>query len=166
MGYSGEMKPTEKNVKGLPRFSRNIWIAIIGVAFGILLLASGSLFGKQGVKQASTEKVSYYTEYLEKRVAQLCKSVRGVTDATVLLTLERGSEWVYARDEVGQSTELVIVQNSGGEEAVTVTEIYPEIRGIAVVCTGGDDVRIQTELTELLSASLGIPTHRIKIAGM
>lgn len=168
MGDAREMKTTEKSPKGLRRFSRNTWIAIVGVAFGILLLASGSLFTKDNTKQAAgeTAAVSYYTEYLEKRVVQLCKSVRGVTDANVLLTLEKGSEWVYARDEAGQNAELVIVQKSGGEEAVTVTEIYPEIRGIAVVCTGGDDARIQTELTELLSASLGIPTHRIKIAGM
>ena len=60
----------------------------------------------------------------------------------------------------------MILQKSGSEEAVTVAEIYPEIRGVAIVCTGGDDPGIRTALTELLSASLGIPTHRIKIAGM
>ena len=168
MGNGGEIKREELHGKGIRRLSRNTWIAIGGVLLGILLLISGNLFGKNGEKKGSVETaaVSYYTEYLEKRITELCKSVHGVDDATVLLTLEKGSEWIYARNDAGQSTELVIVQKNGSEEAVTVTEIYPEIRGIAVVCTGGDTPKIQTELTELLSASLGIPTHRIRIAGM
>lgn len=152
------------SIKG--RFSRNTWIAIGGVLIGILFLAGGNILQKTPERDTATETVAYYTEYLEKRVAALCKSVHGVSDATVLLTLEKGSEWVYARNEVGQNAELVILQKSGSEEAVTVSEIYPEIRGVAIVCTGGDDPGIRAALTELLSASLGIPTHRIKIAGM
>ena len=148
------------------RFSRNTWIAIGGVVIGILFLVGGNILQTAPERDAATETVAYYTEYLEKRVETLCKSVHGVSDATVLLTLEKGSEWVYARNEVGQNAELVILQKSGSEEAVTVAEIYPEIRGVAVVCTGGDDPAIRAALTELLSASLGIPTHRIKIAGM
>lgn len=148
------------------QFSRNTWIAFGGVVLGILFLVGGNILAKTPERTDATKTVTYYTEYLEKRVAALCKSVHGVSDATVLLTLEKGSEWVYAHNEIGQNAELVILQKSGKEEAVTVAEIYPEIRGVAVVCTGGNDPAIRTALTELLSASLGIPTHRIQIAGM
>lgn len=165
MGDDREIKREEKRTKW---FSKNTCIALGGVALGFLLLISGSLFSNsaKNTQKQETAAVAYYTEYLEKRVTELCKSVHSVTDATVLLTLEKGSEWVYARNETGQNTEVVLLQKSGSEEAVTVAEIYPEIRGIAVVCTNGDDPIIRAALTELLSASLGIPTHRIKIAGM
>ncbi|MBQ8400343.1 MAG: stage III sporulation protein AG, partial [Clostridia bacterium] len=112
----------------------------------------------------------YYTEMLEERITSLCTSVSGVQEATVLLTLESGSEYVYAQNTTtGSDTsgawDYVIIQQGEGEEAVMVTEIYPKVRGVAVVCTGGDSAIVRQTITELLSASLGISTNRIRVAG-
>ena len=59
------------SIKG--RFSRNTWIAIGGVLIGILFLAGGNILQKTPERDTATETVAYYTEYLEKRVAALCK---------------------------------------------------------------------------------------------
>ena len=116
--------------------------------------------------------VTSYTEKLENRVKDLCLAVDGVEKVEVLLTLESGSEFIYADNikeerEEGKSwsyaSDYLIVNNGNGTSAVPVTEIYPKIRGVAVVCNGGGSATLQKKLTELLSAALGIPASRIKI---
>ena len=45
-----------------------------------------------------------------------------------------------------------------------IKEIYPEIRGIAVVCDGGNNPVIKEQLVSILSALFGINTNRISVA--
>lgn len=139
---------------------------------GILLLAlCGVLLivfsGKIGKTSADTETqeytdVSFYTSYLEKRISELCKSVEGITEATVFLTLDCSSEYVYSEDS---ASDFLILSGSDGEQAVMLYEIYPRVRGVAVVCTGGDLPRIRETVTDLLSAALDLPSNKIKVAG-
>ena len=63
------------------------------------------------------------------------------------------------------SADFIIVSDSDGEHAVKLCEIYPKIRGVAVVCTDGDLPQVKESVVRLLSASLGIPSSRIEVAG-
>ncbi len=162
----------EEKIKGI-RKRPQTWVALVGLVLGILFLVMGTVLPAQKSKETSGEvyTVQYYTEALETRIAALCTSVSGIQEATVLLTLENGSEYVYARNGDNQSSgdaswDYMILAGGEGEEAVLMTEIYPKVRGVAVVCTGGDSPTVQQTVTELLSASLGIASHRIKVAGM
>ena len=40
-----------------------------------------------------------------------------------------------------------------------------EIKGVAVICQGGNDPRVQAEVVRLLSAALGLGTNRIYVSG-
>ena len=138
------------------------WLAVILLAAaGVILVIAGSLGGRQN-PETVYEDVGFYTEYLEGRIAGLCNSVEGVENASVFLTLDCSSEYVYNREG---SSDYLILSGSGGEEAVLLQEIYPKVRGIAVVCAGGEKPRIRETLTELLAAALDLPAHRIRIAG-
>ena len=64
------------------------------------------------------------------------------------------------------ASDYIILKNNNEEEAVMLREIYPRVRGIAVVCTGGDLPRIRETVTDLLSAAIGIPASKIQVAGM
>lgn len=151
-------------------------LAAAGVILGILLLIGGAFIpeSKSTLPDSDTfyAPVSY-TEALEIRVEELCKSIAGVTEATVLLTLENGKETIYAGNTASQSSEVssgqtfdYIFMNRNGEETpVMITEIYPTIRGVAVVCTNGNDTSVQLTIIKLLSASLGISSNRIQVAG-
>ena len=139
---------------------------------GILLLAVTGivlivLSGRIGSSSAAAETqeytdVSFYTAYLENRISELCRSVEGITEATVFLTLDCSSEYVYSEEG---AADFLILSGSDGEQAVMLYEIYPRVRGVAVVCTGGDLPRICEMVTELLSASLDLPSNKIKVAG-
>ena len=133
---------------------------ILMAAAGIALILLGNLGGKKEITEYTD--VKFYTEYLEERVRKLCVSVEGIEEAAVFLTLDCSSEYVYS--ETGAS-DVLILTGSSGEEAVLLQEIYPRVRGVAVVCTGGDLPRIRETVTELLSAALDLPSHRIKVAG-
>lgn len=138
------------------------WLAVIFLAAaGVILVITGSLGGGEN-PETVYEDVGFYTEYLEGRIAGLCNSVEGVENASVFLTLDCSSEYVYNREG---SSDYLILSGSGGEEAVLLQEIYPKVRGIAVVCAGGETPRIRETLTELLAAALDLPAHRIRIAG-
>ena len=153
-----ENKKEKKMISGLTKNKA----VLIGVGvLGLALLIIGSFTGgKSTEKSAEYTDVGFYTEYLEERIKRLCMSVSGVTSAEVFLTIDCSSEYVY-----GEGGDYLILSGSEGEEAVLLCEIYPKVRGIAVVCTGGDSAKIQETLTSLLSSALDLPTNKIKIAG-
>ncbi|MCQ2456160.1 MAG: hypothetical protein MJ096_02275 [Clostridia bacterium] len=148
-------------------------IIICCTVLGVILLALPLGKGKTDTAAPAPIEAESYTERLEERVRELCSSVRGVGEVTVLLTLESGSELVYASNKTGEkdadgsssgTTDYLIIDGGDGDAPLLVKEIYPRVRGVAVVCRGGCGDGTRAELTELLSASLGISANRIKIA--
>lgn len=123
-------------------WSRNRWIFLLLAAMGALLFAVGGLLG--GRAEAKND----YAGYLEDRARSLCLSIDGVKEAQVFLTLN----------------EDTVVQ--AGRFKDTSAGSVPTVRGIAVVCTGGESPRIRETVTLLLSAALGIPTSRVSVAGL
>ncbi len=134
---------------------------------GILLIVFSSHFSTSGNEGKSPDPpqytdVSFYTSYLEERIRELCRSVEGIEEAIVFLTLDCSSEYVYSED---RASDFLILSGSDGEQALMLYEIYPRVRGVAVVCTGGDLPRVRETVTELLSAALALPSNKIKVAG-
>lgn len=134
-------------------------MAVVGI---LLIVFSGRSSGTDSAERQEYTDVRFYTGYLEDRIGELCRSVDGITEATVFLTLDCSSEYVYSEES---TADFLILSGSDGEEAVMLYEIYPRVRGVAVVCTGGDLPRVRETVTELLSASLGLPSNKIKVAG-
>ncbi len=146
------------------KFDKQKFILLLVALCGVLLIIFS---GNIGSVPSSSETpmytdVSFYTSYLEKRITDLCKSIDGISEATVFLTLDCSSEYVYSEDS---ASDFLILSGSDGEQAVLLYELYPRVRGVAVVCTGGDLPRIRETVTNLLSAALDLPSNKIKVAG-
>ena len=124
-----------------PGWERNRWIFLLLAAMGAALFLLGGLLG--GRERQNTD----YAGYLEERTRELCLSIDGVEEVAVFLTLDE------AREESGMFGE-------------TKTGAAPAVRGIAVVCTGGESHRVRATVTDLLSAALGISSNRISVAGV
>lgn len=128
---------------------------------------AGNKEGNQTEKENVT--ISYYTEKIEEKLEQLLSGANGVGQVKVVVTLDTSGEYVFARNETESdgrvATDYVIVNGKKGEEAVFVSEIYPKIRGVAVVCTGGGDAKVKKRVTELVSAALGISAGKIAVSG-
>ena len=144
-----------------------LWPVLLGLLGVALLLIGGTGTHTNDTKSNSTDEeylsVRFYTRELEERIEELCREIHGIGEVHVLLTLEGGSEYVYAENVSASFTDSYMSKNS--DTPLVVQEIYPKIRGIAVVCSHGNDSAVQLMITELLGAAFGIPSSRIYVAG-
>ncbi|MBQ2719883.1 MAG: hypothetical protein IJF73_07445 [Clostridia bacterium] len=129
--------------------------ALVLFFLGVLLLVFGS-FSPEETAGASAEDTEAYRAALTAEVTALCREVRGAGECTVLLTLEAGESRVYAEGASGG------VLTAGGE-GVLIECRPPRVLGVAVVCEGGGDPAVREELASLLSASLGVGAHKVRI---
>ena len=145
-------------------FGKKNRIIAAAIAAGIaLIIAGGVLSSKEnsGVddgKSAIAGKLEYELQ-LERRIEELCLS---------LVTLDGGTEEIYASnsraktdDRSGENS----VEYPSSSDALRLGEKYPEIRGVAVVVSGGESAQVRKNVTELLSSSLGISSNRIAVGG-
>ncbi len=137
---------------------------------GLFLLLGGNVFSSQQEQEAPLattspqEEILTYQAYLESRIESLCSQVEGAGKVRAMVTLEGGFASHYATEIKDGNTSYILVGSGSHETGLFLSHVAPGIMGIGVVCTGGDDIRVQEELTQLLSAALGVPTNRIHIA--
>ncbi len=149
--------------------NKKVLMAIIGCICGILLIIAGSYGGgtdknteNQNSELYPSEELEIYTERLEKRICDLVGKVNGVTDVSVLVTIDTSNENVYATS--GSNGDFVIVTDPSGKETpVKIMEITANIRGIAVVCDYGGDEALRKNIIEMLSSLFSIGTNRISV---
>ena len=128
-------------------------LLLLGILGVTLLLFGGDLFPEAEEERPSSED---YRTTLCSEITALCREVRGVGEVTVLLTLESGESYTYAENSSGGYI-------TAGGSGLLLESRPPRVAGVAVVCDGGGDPAVREELCALLSAALGIGTHKVKI---
>ena len=169
-------------------FQKKNWLFFVGLAGICLIFLSDILFGgREGstgaARQSTQQAVSAATgvQELETRLTEMLESVQGAGKVQVMITLE---ETVYARDEQSDTqttqdgsdgvtdrkesykSEHIIVDAADGKQPLVETHIEPEVKGVAVVCEGGDDITVIKRITDLVSVVLGLSTNRICVTKM
>ncbi len=158
----------------------------IGIA-GIVLIFFSSVFSDNGEVKSGEEAFAEITaeQYREELEEALCKAVREITGSkrvTAVVTLESGVRYSYAdtreqtsaekqdSEEKSSDTELkegyiTVKSADGGEQALLVTEQMPEVRGVAIVCEGGDNEILREKIENAVTAALNITSKRVYICG-
>ncbi len=162
------------------------WLIGMGLA-GILLIFMSSLLStdEKSLNQQSAGAamdMSVYASELQMQVSKIVSSISGDKNPTVVVTLESGTQYVYADDKKDKTTSaeqtaqvsqngeqtketetnyVIIEDASGGEKAVIVTEYMPTVRGVAIVCAGGDNERLQEKIIGAVTAALNISQRKI-----
>ena len=62
--------------------------------------------------------------------------------------------------------EIVIISQSGANTALVEKTVQPIVQGVAVVCSGADDVKVVSNVTNTVSVVLGVATHKIFVTKM
>ena len=62
--------------------------------------------------------------------------------------------------------EYKIIDGNNNEEGLPLKVILPEIKGIAIVCTGGENPVVKEQIISSLSALFNISSNRISVAVM
>lgn len=128
--------------------------------------------------QASYQSLDEYKSSTEKSLSSIISKIDGAGRTEVFLTLENGNEKVYAvnqkqnssSDSSGGSSESLeseyysIRNSDGSEDGMLLKVIEPEIRGVVVVCDGGDDSIIKERVLEAVTKALNISSARVCIS--
>ncbi len=161
-------------------FSKPKTLIIIGIA-GILLIFLSSLIPTEKTSSKQEADEFSYEEYkseLQKEVENIVKSITGDRRASVLITFENTVLYSYAdiaeettnksdnNSDSERKTGYITVKNAdGSEKTVLVTAKMPSVRGVAIVCEGGDNELINQKLTGAVTAALNITSKRVYICG-
>ena len=147
-------------------------LLVIAVLGGFLLIFGGnsSNGGALSENTANEEYISAVENKIEQMIKRVCRG-----EVTVIVTAESSEEYVYAEntEEMTEKNGEEIIRTSKSNQYATVngqtvvkTVLKPKIRGIAVVCLGGDDPVMQYKIVKLLSCAYGISEAKICVAGL
>lgn len=159
---------TEHKVFSLPEKLRGrqgrAWLAAAVGVLALFLLFVSELFPAETSAEAVTTGLTAeeYGADLEAQLEELISQMSGAGKTSVMITLETGEEAIYALDtqsgeRQSQQTHVLLADGT----ALTETVYRPQVRGVAVLCEGGGDVRVAARITELVSALLDLPSNRI-----
>ncbi len=164
-------------------------VVLIGLA-GILLifLSQFSFFGSKKTSAAdknsasSYETLESYSKELESKIHSLVSSIDGAGEVKVMVTFESDAEYVYANEEKKNTDKtedrsgsdaqkiqekedvqqtLITVQGENGEQALLKTTIQPKVKGVVVVCSGGDNAVVQERISDALTTALDIDYNKV-----
>lgn len=124
-------------------------ILIAGIAGIALIFLSNFIHfgGDSGQEQDDSFSVTTYSTQIENDLQQVISHIRGAGKTEVLLTMENSVEYVYLDDSTTKTK-----------------EVEPIIRGVLVVCEGGDDPVVAACVTEAVTKALDISTAKVCIA--
>lgn len=167
----------------LERASKNKKIILI-VSVGLvgMLLVAFSSPGRDkteaGNQMPQNNEVQKSGE-TEKSLSEFLQNINGAGRVEVMITYESGNENVYAVDtqqnslraengeeEIKNSSEHIIIKTDGNENGLEVKEIYPKVRGVAVICQGGDNPVIKEQITAMVCALFNINSTQVSVARM
>lgn len=154
-------------------------LLIVGLA-GILLIGL-SEWWPSGDKEVSAptaeQQTDAYVQALETQLKEIVGSIQGAGQCKVMVTLESGVQYVYAQEEKsnsdrqegdsrvsqsdGSQQSIVIVDTEDGRQGLLVTEIQPTVKGVVVVCEGGDLETVQQRIVQAVTTALNITSKRV-----
>ena len=149
---------------------KGFWILAALLALGALMILAGSFFSENKTTQKSESAGNFsYSEYekeVEERISKIVSEIGGISDVSVMVTLESTVSYSYAENSNDKNSEYVTIRDKDGNESgVLISENAPGIRGVAVVCNGGDIPEKKLEIIKMVSALLGLPQNRVYVGG-
>lgn len=135
-------------------------------------------------KDSSQKTLSDYKEKYESDLTDTLNKMAGVKDVQVVVTLASSEKKVYEkntksqtqqteeedkqggkRSVVEESTEenVVIVNKDGEEVPVVIQTETPEIKGVLIVASGVEDLKIKEKVIEAVTRVLDVPRHKVSV---
>ena len=111
----------------------------------------------------------------------MVSSISGVGECRVMVTMEQGTEYIYATQEkntvdASQTSEnsrfstgsrssdeetYIMVSTDTGQQPVLITALSPKVKGVVVVCQGGGNSGVCQNVRTALATLLNISSSRI-----
>ena len=148
-------------------------IPLIGILFlsGIIFLTLSEYdFNKSEESVGAGFDESAYTRDLEERLSAMLEEMDGVENVRVMITLDSGSRYQYAKEESTSlqgstyaSSILTQDRGSGTKEPILIQVEAPKIKGVSVVCRGAGNSLIREKIIGLISGTLNLTKNKIYV---
>lgn len=157
----------------LKKDKKALLTVIIGITGMFLVLLSELPLFSQESRSSTPKENTVYSQSLENEIEDLLSQIEGAGEVSVLFTYDTSEETVWAKDkdeseEKGAGRDIsekhIIIDTVQAENGLAVKVIYPKVRGVAVVCSGGNNPQVKSEIKALLSALFDIGSNKISIA--
>lgn len=149
---------------------------ILGIVFIVISeFVPKSLYKKAETGEQNKDSVSSYEETLEKRLEGIISSVDGAGRVQVMVTLDTSVQTQYAKDEKENSKSGDKTSEKSYEKKYVLTDddsgvvlktTEPEVRGVIVVCDGGDNAAVKNGITSAVRAALSVDSNKITVLKM
>lgn len=157
-------------------------LLLIAGVIGIALLALSELLpDRTETVTSGSVTADEFVRQTEERLTALVSSIEGAGHCRVLVTLENGVEYVYATEQKTNSdrqedtddtatrltqrddseSSVIVVDTGDGREGLLVTEIQPTVRGVVIVCEGGDREEVRSRIIEAVTVAMDLSSKRV-----
>ena len=164
------------------KIDKKLKITLIFAFFAIVSVAFSGLFTsekKETTDECQTYSSKNYTDYIEEKLEEIVSSIDGAGKCKIMITLENGEENIYAKESKNQNEEknsankvvneyeyVILKSSSSKEEGMLLKVVEPNVRGVAIVCEGGDDLKVKESIISTVCSVLDIKTNKISITKM
>lgn len=167
-----------KYLKNLDPGMKKKVVILIGVLSIILIVISTLAEPLEKSNEENAGKIvsdfseSEYTLMLENKLEDMIGSMDGAGTAKVKVTLECDYETVYAKDtgyskddnSSDEDSEYIILGSSGDEDGLVLKTLTPKVRGVAVLCSGGNDPEICQAVISMICALLDVRSEDVSVS--
>lgn len=138
---------------------------------------------REEIKQTVNADSDAYISQLENKLEKTIQAMEGVGEVEVMITLKNNGEKILEKDlsyesnleslqedgkteeknVIKNNPETVLVETSGDTSPIVVSEKYPEIEGVLVVCQGGNNADVEVHIKEAVQALFSVDAHKIVV---
>lgn len=184
--------PKNFSIKNLKK-DQLLILLLVGILLVVIAIPTGKGKGAaskdagNGAPADGGDEAAYnnYASYMEGHLERVLSQMAGVGEVTVMITLKSSAEKVVEKDVTAESETVTesdsqggtrTTQNSSHGEATVYDgdgsqgqapyiskELSPQVEGVVVIASGGDNAVVKQNITEAVQALFGIDTHKIRI---
>lgn len=164
--------------------NKNKNLIIILLAAGVALIffstyISNNNSNKSNLKEKANSATSEYSEEdyknnLQENLKDTISKINGVGNIKVMVTMESSAQKEYATEKkvntengsnkTTDKTETAYIKvkdSDGSEHAISLTEYAPKVRGVVIICDGGDQPYIKEKVTDVVVAAVGVSSSHV-----
>lgn len=145
----------------------------------LLLFSEISAFSEsENINYTDTNAFSaQYVENTEKELEKVLRKIDGAGEVRVMITLQSCYENIYAKsyenekkqtenstNENSKEDYVIVKKGSSNEECLIIKVYEPEIKGVAVICQGADNLKVKKAITETVCALFDISSAKVSVA--
>ena len=166
-------------------------IVFVAGIIGILLLFLSSFIGGKSpsgkTEATSSDATGQYVENMENELTGIVSELLGDKNVSVMITLKSGIQYIYAgetktdtglsedksgsdslkkeQSDTNEQTYIIVKDSDGNEQPLLITEVMPQVKGVVVICSGGDDKNVQQTVQNAVVTVLDISENKVCVIG-